>query len=172
MVFDQTPQHLSFTSYPPGCWSHLPALSLAVIFVVAVEPVLALIALVAPFRSAIKDRVIPHQELCAAGVARVAVIHGVALARKRADAMSLGEIAFQIRPARGGVLDRELRRVLTEGRLVPQHSQEPKLVRLGQWCGWSAGHVLSGRHAEVEVEFGLVAGRPLEAPTHALTVGA
>jgi hypothetical protein len=49
-------------------------------------------------RSAVKDRVVAHQELRGAGVAGIAVVDGVALARERAEAVSLGEIAVEIGP--------------------------------------------------------------------------
>src|SRR5262249_49988294 len=126
---------------------------------------------VAALRSAVKDRVVAHQELRAAGIAGVAVIEGVALARERADAVSLGEVAVNVRPARARVLDYDSRQVLTGGRLLVQQLQKRELVGLEQRRGWVVRHPFAGRYAVIEVEVAFVAGRPVEAPAHALPIG-
>jgi DNA-binding transcriptional MerR regulator len=73
-------------------------MSLVVVFVVPTQPAHGLIAFAAALRSPVKDRVVAHQELRTAGVAGVAVVDGAAPARERADAVSLGEIAIDVRP--------------------------------------------------------------------------
>src|SRR5436305_2238236 len=70
-----------------------------VVFVVAAEPGHGLIAFVAALRSAVEDRVVAYEELRTAGVGGVAVVDGVALARERADAVSFGQIAVDVRTA-------------------------------------------------------------------------
>jgi hypothetical protein len=64
-----------------------PRFSRAVL-VVAAYP--HLIALVAALRHPVEDRVVAHQKLGAASVAGVAAVNAVAVARERADAVSLG----------------------------------------------------------------------------------
>jgi hypothetical protein len=51
------------------------------------------------------------------------VVDGVALARERAEAVSLGEIAVEIGPGRTC----DQRQVLTDGRLFAEEPQEPEL---------------------------------------------
>src|SRR5437764_805099 len=145
--------------------------SVPLVFVVAAEPAHGLIAFVAALGHAVEDRIVAHQKLRPAGVGGVAVVDGVALARERADAVSLGEITVDVRTARGGVLRRGERQVLTDGRLFAQQSQGPYLVGLEERHGWLMRHLLAGRHTEVEVEVAFVAGRPVEAPAHPLAVG-
>src|SRR4029450_11570280 len=94
------------------------------VLVVAAEPVHDLIAFVAPPRSAVKDRVVAHKELRTAGGGGGAVVDGVALARERADAVSLGEIAVEVRPARARVPDCAQRQGLTGGRLLVEQLQK------------------------------------------------
>jgi hypothetical protein len=55
------------------------------------------------------------------------VVDGVALARERAEAGSLGEIAVEIGPGRTRVPGCDQRQVLTEGRLFAEEPQEPEL---------------------------------------------
>src|SRR5215472_18895305 len=90
-----------------------PHASLAVVFVVAAQPAHGLIAFVAALGRAVKDRVVAHQELGAAGVAGVAAVEGAALARERAEPVSLGEIALEVGPGRRRVLRRDERQALT-----------------------------------------------------------
>src|SRR6266567_33396 len=66
-----------------------------VVLVVAAHP--HLVALVAALRCPVEDRVVAHQELRAAGVAGVTVVHGVAVARECAYAVPLGEVAGDVR---------------------------------------------------------------------------
>src|SRR5262249_20364827 len=126
----------------PGCtrtrwgtmspaWHVSPHASLAFVLVVAAHPAHGLVAFVAALGRAVKDRVVAHQELGAAGVAGVAVVEGAALARERAEPVSLGEIALEVGPGRPRVLRRDERQALTHSRLVFQQFQERELVRLG-----------------------------------------
>src|SRR5215216_6222510 len=108
----------------PSALSPLRALSRAVL-VVAAYP--HLVALVAALRRPVEDRVIAHQELRAAGVAGVAVVDVVAVAREGADAVALREVAADIRPGGGGVLGDERRQAVTD-LLVAQQRKEGDLV--------------------------------------------
>ena len=74
----------------------------ALVLVVAAKPAHRLIPFVATLRSAVKDRVVAHQGVSPSGIAGVAMVDGVAFTRERADAVSLGEIAFEARPRRPG----------------------------------------------------------------------
>src|ERR1035441_3494831 len=84
----------------------------------------------APGRNAIEDRVVAHQELRTAGVAGVAVIHGGALAREHANAVSLGQVAVDIRPARARVAARNRRQVLSQLGPLVEKLAERELVSL------------------------------------------
>src|ERR1022692_3165840 len=68
----------------------------------------------APGRNAIQDRVVAHQELRTAGVAGIAVIDGGTLAREHANAVSLRQIAVDVRPAGARVAARNRRQVLPQ----------------------------------------------------------
>src|SRR2546421_11835530 len=102
----------------------------APVFVVAVKPMHGLVAFISALGRAVEDRVVAHQELRAAGVARVAVVDGLALAGERAEAGSLREIAREVRRGRARVPTRALRQALSRPRLLGQPPQQPALLGL------------------------------------------
>jgi hypothetical protein len=63
--------------------------SFVVVLVVAAKPHNAVV-FIAALRSAVKNRVVAHQKLRTAGIAGVAAVDGVALAREGAEAVPLG----------------------------------------------------------------------------------
>ena len=64
------------------------------------------------------------------------MVDGVALARERANPVSFGEIAVEGSPGRAGVLRRDERQALTDGRLLVQQLQKRELVGLEQRRDW------------------------------------
>src|SRR5258708_4602109 len=145
--------------------------SRGVVFVVAAQPAHGLIAFVAALGDAVEDRVVAHQELGAAGVAGVAVVDGAALARERADAVALGEIAVEVRPGRARVLRRDERQVLTHGRLVSEQFQKRELVRLGPRRGGALRHLPPGPYPARHFYIPAFCGGPGETPPPSPPVG-
>src|SRR6266566_5209048 len=68
----------------------LPHPSLAVVFVVAADPELELVVLVAAFRRPVEDRVVAHQELDPASPCRIGVVDRPVVQDEGAEALALG----------------------------------------------------------------------------------
>ena len=97
------------------------------------------------------------------------MVDAVALAREAADAVPLGEVADGVGAGCVGVVLGDRRQAVADALVVQQRTRR-NLVRLQQRrC--IMRRILRGGDAEVEVEVALVAGRPVEAPAHAPTVG-
>src|SRR5256714_12512627 len=141
----------------------------APVFVVAVKLMHGLVAFISALGRAVEDRVVAHQELRAAGVARVAVVDGLALAGERAEAVSLREIALEVRPARARVPARDLRQALADRRLLVQQLQQPELVGLEHRRGRVVRRTRPCRYAVVKVAVAS-SGRPVLPPTQPLHV--
>jgi hypothetical protein len=73
------------------------------------------------------------------------VVDGVALARERAEAVSLRKIAVKTCPACARVEARHHGQVLTDGRLLVQQLQKRELVGLERRCGWVVRNPLPAR---------------------------
>src|SRR5204862_6967432 len=98
------------------------------------------------------------------------VVDALALPRERAEPVTLGEVAVDVRPAGARVPGRDQRQALTDGRLLVQQPEQLHFVGLEQRRGWVVPRRLRARNAVVEVEVALKAGRPVEAPSHPLPV--
>src|SRR6266576_918744 len=148
---------------PGGKWG-LPSRA---VLVVSAQPHVT-VALVAALRRPVEDRVVAHQELSAAGVARIAVVDAVAVAREGADAVPLSEVADDVGAGCCGVLHDHGRQALADARVV-QERKRCDLVGLEQRdlvrCAVGNGDT------EVELEVALVTRGPVEAPPHPLAVG-
>src|SRR5258708_28787250 len=84
----------------------LQGASLAVVFVVAADPALEPIALVAAFRGPVEDRVVAHQELDPAAPGRIGVVDVAVVQNEDAEAEVLGrvpdEVGAGLPPVTGG----------------------------------------------------------------------
>src|ERR687898_558199 len=149
---DKSLNIISFTCMAMVWWHLLRYASLAAVFVVAAEPELPAVALVAALGHAVEDRVVAHEELHPAPGGRIGLVDGAVLERKDADQGRLGEIVGDVGPGRGRVLGHD------RGQLG-----------LGRQDGLAP--LLGGGGAQVAVEVAGVRRDPGEAPAHPLLVG-
>src|SRR3954453_9580763 len=137
------------SGYPAGRLRYRTASG---VLVVAANPGLEGLALVASLRRAVEDRVVAHQELDAAEGGAVGLVDGAVLERERAHGRDLRDVLGEVGSARVGVVTRD-RRQLVLGRHVLAHL-------LHQDGG-----------AYVVAEVGIRRRHPWSVPTHPLLVG-
>src|SRR6266566_9736941 len=113
-------------------WSH-------VVLVMAANPELEPIGLVATFRRPVKDRVVAHQELDPTPPGRIALVDGPAIQDEGAEAGALRQVSHDVGAARAGI-------AIDDGRQGPDVLRNPR-ARL----------LLAARVTEVQVE--LTVGR-------------
>src|SRR5690349_13991588 len=122
--------------------------SVAVVFVMAADPHLESVALVAAFRRPVEDRVVAHQELDPAGPGRIGLVDGPVVEREDAETETLGQVADDV----GAGLPR-----VTGGdrRQLPEHRRDPL-----------TGLLLAAGETEIDVELAVGRRHPGEAPAH------
>src|SRR3989442_14308031 len=112
---------------------------LAVVLVVAADPELEPIGLVATFRRPVKDRVVAHQELDPTPPGRIALVDGPVIQDEGAEAGALRQVPDDLGAARAGIA-------------IDDRRQGPEVLRNPR-----ARLFLVARVPEVEVE--LAVGR-------------
>src|SRR2546429_3353431 len=128
----------------------LQGASLAVVFVVAADPELEPVALVAAFRRPVEDRVVAHQELDPAAPGRIGLVDVAVVQNEDAEAEALGQVPDDVGAGLPRVTGGD-RWQLLEHRLGPL----PRLL-------------LAAGEAEVGVELTVGRRPPGEAPAHPL----
>src|SRR6476660_4336321 len=110
--------------------------------VVSADPELPILALVAPLRRVVEDRVVRHDELQPAPGRRVGVVDVLAVPDERAEPRALREVPDDVGPRRTGVLLHDRWERVPQRRAGRQADLRHRLARL----------LLRLREAEVDVE--------------------
>src|SRR6267378_6644827 len=92
-----------------GAWSQLR--SVPAVFVVAADPELPALVLIAPFRRPVEEPVVGHQELHPATGGRVRLVDGLVLERESGEAEQFGHVPVDIRAGLPGIAKRDWRQV-------------------------------------------------------------
>src|SRR5438876_422065 len=122
--------------------------SLALVLVVAADPELEPLALVAALRRAVQDRVVTHQELHTTRAGGIGVVDSPVVQGEDAEALGLGQVMDYVGAGLPRIAGGDRRQLF-------EHRHDP-LARL----------LLAARETECEVELALGRRHPGETPAH------